>query len=90
MRLPGLLLVHAGRPGDMVDGAKAVPELQKRGSLNITDYEPYHQYFRARMVRLIDCKKVLIQGVTIQNPPNWTIHPQLCEDVSILDVQVRN
>lgn len=73
-----------------MDGAKAVPELQKKGSLNLTDYGPYHQYFRARMVRLIDCKKVLIQGVTIQNPPNWTIHPQLCEDVSIFDVQVRN
>jgi polygalacturonase len=32
----------------------------------------------------------LLQGVTFQNPPNWTINPVLCEDVSILNVQVRN
>jgi DNA sulfur modification protein DndE len=42
------------------------------------------------MVRLIGCKKVLLEGVTFQNPPNWTINPVLCEDVSILNVQVRN
>jgi DNA sulfur modification protein DndE len=42
------------------------------------------------MLRLIGCKKVLLQGVTFQNPPNWTLNPALCEDVSILGVQVRN
>jgi DNA sulfur modification protein DndE len=42
------------------------------------------------MLRLIGCKKVLLEGVTFQNPPNWTLNPALCEDVSILDVKVHN
>ena len=42
------------------------------------------------MLRLIGCKKVLIEGVTFQNPPNWTLNPALCEDVSILGVKVHN
>jgi DNA sulfur modification protein DndE len=32
----------------------------------------------------------LLAGVTFQNPPNWTLNPVLCEDVSILDVFVLN
>jgi len=42
------------------------------------------------MVRLINCKKVLLQGVTFENPPMWTLNPALCEDVSILNVTVHN
>jgi polygalacturonase len=42
------------------------------------------------MVRLIGCKKVLLQGVTYQNPPNWTLNPSQCEDVTLLNVNVHN
>jgi polygalacturonase len=73
-----------------MDGEKAVPALQRRGSLNPEDYQPYHQYHRPKMLRLIACKRLLIEGVTFQNPPNWTLNPVLCEDVSILDVKVFN
>jgi polygalacturonase len=73
----------------VLDGQKGIERL-RTNSLNIADYEPYHQYLRPKMLRLIGCKKVLLQGFTIQNPPNWTMNPALCEDVSILNVQVRN
>jgi polygalacturonase len=75
---------------EVVEGETNVPALHKRGSLNPEDYEPWHQYLRPRMVRLIGVKRLLIQDVTIQNPPGWTMNPELCEDVSILNVQVRN
>jgi DNA sulfur modification protein DndE len=42
------------------------------------------------MLHLIGCKHVLLQGVTFQNPPGWTLNPALCEDISILNVQVHN
>ena len=71
-------------------GEKIVEPLRKAGSLKLEDYEPAHQYLRPKMVRLIGCKKVLLAGVTFQNPPNWTLNPALCEDVSILNVQVHN
>ncbi|MGH7952698.1 MAG: glycoside hydrolase family 28 protein, partial [Limisphaerales bacterium] len=75
---------------DAMAGEKNVARLQKSGSLNLADYEPYHQFLRPKMVRLIGCKRVLFEGVTFQNPPNWTLNPALCEDVSILNVNVHN
>jgi len=71
-------------------GEKAVGQLRTNGVLTVADYEPYHQFLRPKLVRLIGCKKVLLQGVTFENPPNWTLNPSQCEDVSILDVKVRN
>ena len=75
---------------EVMTGEKLAESLRKAGSLNLADYEPAHQFLRPKMVRLIGCKKVLLEGVTFQNPPNWTLNPALCEDVSILNVQVRN
>ncbi len=71
-------------------GEEAVGRLRKSGSLKLADYKPYHQFLRPKMVKLVGCKRLLIQGVTFENPPNWTLNPTLCEDVSILNVQVRN
>ncbi|HEY5346098.1 MAG TPA: glycoside hydrolase family 28 protein [Verrucomicrobiae bacterium] len=75
---------------EVIGGAKLVEKLRKENSVALTDYEPAHQFLRPKMLRLIGCKKVLLQGFTIQNPPNWTMNPVLCEDVSILNVQVHN
>jgi polygalacturonase len=71
-------------------GGKIADALRQKNSLTLADYEPAHEFLRPKMLRLIGCKKVLLQGVTFQNPPNWTLNPVLCEDVSILKVQVRN
>lgn len=75
---------------EVMAGEKIISDLRKKSSLKIEDYEPAHQFLRPKMVRLIGCKKVLLQGVTFQNPPNWTLNPALCEDVSILNVTVHN
>jgi polygalacturonase len=75
---------------DAMNGEKLVGQLLASGSLNPADYEPAHQFLRPKMLRLIGCKKVLLEGVIFQNPPNWTMNPALCEDVSIVNVQVRN
>jgi polygalacturonase len=75
---------------EAMDGEKIVAALRDKGSLKLEDYEPAHQFLRPKMLRLIGCKKVLLEGVTFQNPPNWTLNPSLCEDVSILNVTVHN
>jgi polygalacturonase len=75
---------------EVMTGEKLVTGLRKSGSLKLEDYEPAHQYLRPKMLRIIGCKKLLLQGVTFQNPPNWTMNPVLCDDVSILNVEVRN
>src|SRR5262249_32906228 len=68
-------------------GEKLVTQLRKAHSLKLEDYESAHQFLRPKMLRLIGCKKVLLEGVTFQNPPNWTINPALCEDILISRVQ---
>ena len=75
---------------EVMTGERLVSVLRKKESLKVEDYEPAHQYLRPKMLRLIGCEKVLWQDFTIQNPPNWTMNPVLCDDVSILNVQVRN
>ena len=47
-------------------------------------------FLRPQFIQPYRCKNVLIEGVTVQNPPNWTMNPGLCEDVSILNVKVHN
>jgi len=74
----------------VMDGQKLIQELRKNNSLKLEDYEPAHPALRPKMLQLIGCKRVLLEGVTFQNPPNWTLNPALCEDVSILNLEVRN
>lgn len=73
-----------------MEGEKLVESLRKAGSLQPADYEPAHEFLRPRLLRLLSCKRVLLEGVTFQNPPNWTLNPSLCEDVSIVNVHVHN
>ena len=48
------------------------------------------QYLRPVMVSLVGCKNVWLKGVIFQNSPAWNIHPLMCENVLVEDVQVRN
>jgi polygalacturonase len=73
-----------------LDGAAAVRALEDKGSLNPADYEPYRLFLRPRLLRLLECRRVLIEGVTFRNAPNWTLHPWLCEDVTLRDVKIFN
>jgi polygalacturonase len=72
------------------DGPAAVRALEERGSLEPADYEPFRVFLRPRLLRLLECRRVLIAGVTFRNAPNWTLHPWLCEDVTLRDVKVFN
>lgn len=44
---------------------------------------------RAHLIRLTDCERVLISGVTVQNSPRFHIVPQRCQNVVIDGVTVR-
>ncbi|NDC74106.1 glycoside hydrolase family 28 protein [bacterium] len=73
-----------------MDGAAATDALEAAGSLDIAAYQPYRLYLRPRLVRLFDCRRVLLEGVTFRNSPNWTLHPWLCEDVTLRDLKIFN
>ena len=50
----------------------------------------YTPFLRPVMLSLIDCKNVLLEGVIFQNSPAWNLHPLMCENIIIDDIQVRN
>ena len=43
---------------------------------------------RPSFIQPINCKNVLLEGFTIEDGPQWTLHPVYCEDVIIRDVTV--
>lgn len=49
-----------------------------------------YDYYRPVMVSLVNCRKVLIEGVTLQNSPAWNVHPLFCSDLTIRNAVIRN
>ncbi|MCX7797473.1 MAG: glycoside hydrolase family 28 protein [Melioribacter sp.] len=44
-------------------------------------------YLRPNFLQIINCKNILIEGVTFTNSPMWIIHPVLSENIIIRDVK---
>jgi polygalacturonase len=47
-------------------------------------------YPRPTLIGIHECSQVTIRDVTLRNSPSWTVHPLLCEDVSISGVRIVN
>lgn len=47
-------------------------------------------FLRPNMVSLVRCQRVLIEGLTFQNSPAWTLHPLLCTHFTLRGVMVKN
>lgn len=63
----------------------------KPGSLMASkeEYETIHDFLRPNMVVLNRCKRVLLEGVTFQNSPAWTMHPLLTDHLTIRNVMAK-
>lgn len=46
--------------------------------------------YRPVLVSLINCDKILIEGVTIMNSPAWNIHPLYCTNFTLKDAKIKN
>ena len=57
---------------------------------NTADFEDIKDYLRPDFLVLDGCKRLLIEGVTFQNSPAWTVHPMMSEDVVVRNVTVLN
>ena len=47
-------------------------------------------FLRPPMIQPVECKNILIEGISIKNPPFWTINPVYCENVTIDGVTITN
>lgn len=54
------------------------------------EWQSIRPFLRPVMVSLIECKNVWLEGVIFQNSPAWNLHPLMCENVLIENVEVRN
>lgn len=61
-----------------------------RASQAKADQEKIRDFLRPVLLNLVNCKRVLLEGVTFQNSPAWTVHPLLCEDLTVRRISVRN
>ncbi len=78
---------------EAMDGEQYLKNLaatQKKQDLTAEHYLPARDYLRPYMVLLINCKQVLLDGVTIQNSPKFALVPNWCEDVVIRNVKINN
>lgn len=88
--------------GGIVDGTNWFPtESYYRGQKSATDqnvnenmtkkedFEPIRDFLRPVLVAIHNCENVLLQGVTFQNSPCWTIHPAICTNLTIDGITVR-
>lgn len=56
----------------------------------LKDFEDVKDFLRPNMIRIAQCKNVLIEGVTFENSPAWTTHVTLSEHVTIKGLKVKN
>lgn len=45
---------------------------------------------RPTLIGLHECERVTIKDVALRNSPAWTVHPALCDDVTVSGVSIRN
>jgi DNA sulfur modification protein DndE len=54
------------------------------------DFEDIKDYLRPNMIRIFNCKNILIEGVTFENSPAWTTHINASEHITIKNLTVKN
>lgn len=78
-------------PSDQaLNGANIMEALNNREDITLDDYAVIREYLRPVMVSLVQCKNILVDGPTFQNSPAWNIHPLMCQNMIIRNINVRN
>ena len=62
----------------------------KRPDMDIKEWEKMKSWLRPVLLSIVKSKKVLLEGVTFKNSPNWCLHPLSCESLTLNDVKVFN
>jgi hypothetical protein len=74
----------------VVKGSKTKNAGVMEAGKTAADYADIKDFLRPNLLVLTNCKKVLLEGVTFQNSPAWNLHPLLCQDLTLRNLQVKN
>ena len=66
-----------------VENMENSEELRKKDDFAFYKYRPY-------LIRVINCKNILVRDITLLNSPMWVQHYLLCEDVNIDGIKVNS
>jgi len=48
------------------------------------------QFLRPPLVQFLNCADIILEGITVQNSPFWTVHPVYCKNITIKNITVIN
>ncbi|MDO9375468.1 MAG: glycosyl hydrolase family 28 protein [Ferruginibacter sp.] len=60
------------------------------GGKSLADFEDVKDYLRPNMIRISNCKNILIEDITLENSPAWTTHLETSEHITIKNLTVKN
>jgi polygalacturonase len=90
----GGLVGADGRMWMPSEKAKKGLETKNNGEITegktLKDFEDIKDFLRPNMIVFVNCKKVLLEGVTFQNSPAWCLHPLMCTDLTVRNAVVNN
>ena len=75
---------------EAMNGESYLKTIKDKNSATATDYLKARDYLRPYMVYFIQCKTILVQGVTLRNSPKFVFYPNRCTDLTIDGVSVFN
>jgi hypothetical protein len=53
-------------------------------------YDSVKDFLRPNLLVLTNCKKILLEGVIIQNSPAWCLHPLMSQHLTVRNITVKN
>jgi hypothetical protein len=53
-------------------------------------YDSVKDFLRPNLLVLTSCKRILLEGVIVQNSPAWCLHPLMSEHLTVRNVTVKN
>jgi polygalacturonase len=96
----GLIDGHGKKWWDFVEGYKegqerskwqrTFDELNKDILLPDDPKQMKRGFLRPPFIQFMHSKNIIIEGITIQNSPFWTVNPQFCENIKIYGVTIFN
>jgi polygalacturonase len=75
-------------PSKQAANAEKYLAKKKKSELTKQDYKNVKDFLRPNMVYLVNCKNILLDGITIQNPPRFHLYFQKSENGIIRNVKV--
>jgi DNA sulfur modification protein DndE len=60
------------------------------GGKTLKDFVDVKDFLRPNMIRIYQCKNILIKDVTFENSPAWTTHLMMSEHITLTNVKVKN